>query len=204
IFNPLYLLVPPALILISVPLTILAVLTSVIAFTLLTIRVSIVYFDLALALVRSPLFTESPKAAPHIRTTQYVDGVSKGRSSVHSKPNPSSVQDSRKHGPAKSESFATLLLLGGGAQGRSRDFEGVGGWRDAGEDAVEEALWLSMNSRLELPAVTVTPARQRRHQRSLTGGSIGLGQRWSGHSHYSPESIRMSPVQSRARTPSVG
>lgn len=60
-------------------------------------------------------------------------------------------------------------------------------------DGEEEALWIGMNSRLELP--TALPDKHRRHQRSLTGGS----QRFS----WSPEAIRMSPVQSRARTPNA-
>jgi hypothetical protein len=88
-----------------------------------------------------------------------------------------------------------VSLLGAGIQGPPRDFEGVGGWREAADDPAEEELWIGMNSRLELPAAT--PVRQRHHQRSLTGGS----QRWSGV--WSPEAMRMSPVQSRARTPSI-
>jgi hypothetical protein len=73
----------------------------------------------------------------------------------------------------------------------TRDFEGVGGWRMSGDDD-EEALWMGINSRLQLPAETPT----RRHARSLTGG-VSPGQRWSAGS----EAFRMSPVQSRARTP---
>lgn len=59
-------------------------------------------------------------------------------------------------------------------------------------DDDEEALWMGINSRLQLPAETPT----RRHPRSLTGGA-SPGQRWSAGS----EAFRMSPVQSRARTP---
>jgi hypothetical protein len=86
-----------------------------------------------------------------------------------------------KHRPhTKSDSLSSLL----GTSEFTKDFEGVGGWRDPG-DAKEEALWMGMNSRLELPA-DVSP---RRHRRSLTGGAIP-NQRWS-----------WSPIQSRARTP---
>jgi len=188
-FNPLYLLAPPALILISLPLIGFAILTSTVAFATLLIRVSVVYFELGLALLRSALFTEMTKPAPRVHTQQPTQMPRRRRSSVISI---SSVQDFRNPGPVKSESFASLL--GAGAQGATRDFEGVGGWRES-ENPAEEALWIGMNSRLELPAAA--PERQRRHQRSLTGGS----QRFTGV--YSPEAMRMSPVQSRARTPSV-
>lgn len=50
-----------------------------------------------------------------------------------------------------------------------RDYEGVGGWR-LQEDDEEEALWIGINSRLELPA-----AQMRRHQRSLTGSRLSSG-----------------------------
>jgi len=197
IFNPLYLLAPPILVLISLPLAGFAVLTTTFALTTLLIRVSIVYVELGLALIRSYLFASEIKPSPRVRTQPPTNlpPHRRRRSSVLST---SSSQDFgqspiKNAYVTKSDSFASLL--GAGAQGPGRDFEGVGGWRDAAVDPAEEALWISMNSRLELPAVA--PERQRRHQRSLTGGS----QRWSGV--WSPESMRMSPVQSRARTPSV-
>ncbi|KZM18612.1 hypothetical protein ST47_g10218 [Ascochyta rabiei] len=87
----------------------------------------------------------------------------------------------------KSESSTALF---GGSE-LTRDYEGVGGWRDTGNED-EEALWIGINSRLQLPAATP----DRRHQRRHTGGQ-SPNQRWS----RSPEAFRMSPVQSRARTP---
>lgn len=73
----------------------------------------------------------------------------------------------------------------------ARDFEGVGGWRYyEGED--EEAIWMGINKRLELP-LALPPGR--RHQRRHTGDE----NRWSGSG--SPEALRMSPLQSRMRTP---
>jgi hypothetical protein len=189
-FNPLYLLVPPALILASIPLVFFAFLTSTIAFTTLLIRVSIVYFELTLALIRSALFTEPSKPAKQSHTRHHVpSNTPRRRGSVISNSSSQDFAHPRKYGPIKSESFASLVGTGG-----PRDYEGIGGWRDPGEDPAEEALWIGMNSRLELPAIA--PTRQRNHQRSLTGGS----QRWSGV--WSPETMRMSPVQSRARTPS--
>lgn len=71
--------------------------------------------------------------------------------------------------------------------GPTRDFEGVGGWR-IGDPSDDDALWTNINSRLELPA-----HHERRHKRSLTGGSApGEGKDRS----YSPEAN-----MSKARTP---
>jgi len=183
-FNPLYLLVPPSLILVSIPLAIFAAFTTCLAFALLLIRVSIVYFELGIALLRSWLVSEPTKRRSRGSSSpaQSPRPHRRRRSSVLSSP-PS--QEFRRP-PLKSDSYITLL----GAGAPDRDYEGVGGWRVEGDEP-EEALWIGMNSRLELPLVG---GGQRRHQRSLTGGS----QRWT----WSPEALKMSPVESRARTPS--
>jgi hypothetical protein len=167
------------------------VVTTNIAFIALVIRAFVVYFELGVALIQSGLYMltspatqtkpsgiessgqSSPKRQRHRRSS--------GQSSI-------SLQDhtNPRRQPKKSGSFASLI----GNAGPTRDFEGVGGWRVPGEED-EEALWIGMNSRLELPANL--PTHQRKHQRSLTADS----QRNS----WSPGAIRMSPVQSRSRTP---
>lgn len=184
-FNPLYFVVPPALILVSIPLAIFAAFTTCIAFALLLVRVCIVYFELGIALLRSWLIAEptKPRRRGPSSPTQSPHPHRRRRSSILSSP-PS--QEFRRP-PLKSDSYVTLL----GAGAPDRDYEGVGGWRVEGDEP-EEALWISMNSRLELPLMG---GGQRRHQRSLTGSS----QKWA----WSPEALKMSPVHSRARTPSV-
>ena len=75
--------------------------------------------------------------------------------------------------------------------GPTRDFEGVGGWRlDNPSD--DDALWTNINSRLELPA----EQHVRRHQRSLTSGSMPGDARMN--RSYSPGTVMNT---SRARTP---
>ncbi|KAF2187916.1 hypothetical protein K469DRAFT_704188 [Zopfia rhizophila CBS 207.26] len=186
----LYLLGPPLLLLISIPLAIFAVLTTTIAFSTLTLRVSIVYFELGLALIHSYLFPPSPTSIKHPKpSSPRRTSPQRPRNRRTSAASTTSSADTAlpSHPPRlhnKSGSFASLI----GTGEPNRDFEGVGGWRVSGDDD-EEALWMGMNSRLELPAVIP----KRKHQRSLTGGS----QRWS----WSPEAMRMSPMQSRARTP---
>ncbi|KAF2502376.1 hypothetical protein BU16DRAFT_6639 [Lophium mytilinum] len=189
-FNPLYLLGPPLLLLVSIPLATFAVFTTSIAFSALLIRASVVYLELGVALVQSWLFvqTSSMVHKPPTRESSGQTSPSRQRTRRNTGQSSTSSQDPTipRKLPIKSGSFASLI----GNGGSTRDFEGVGGWRVSGEDE-DEALWIGMNSRLELPAVL--PAHQKRHQRSLTGDS----QRRS----WSPEAIRMSPVQSRARTP---
>ncbi|KAH7052095.1 hypothetical protein B0J12DRAFT_540698, partial [Macrophomina phaseolina] len=186
--NPLYLLAPPILIVASLPLVALAVLTTSLAVGTLLIRVSIVYFELGVALIHSWLFATNNAGKQRSRASSGYSTPTRHhrrrRSSAASLL--AADQSVPRRPPTKSESFASLVSTAG----PNRDFEGIGGWRMPG-DGEEEALWIGMNSRLELP--TALPDKHRRHQRSLTGGS----QRCS----WSPEAIRMSPVQSRARTP---
>jgi hypothetical protein len=192
IVSPLYLFGPPLLVLISIPLAILATVTTTIAITALTIRVSIVYFELALALIHSYLFPPPSKPVPQRPSTvrKSPPRARNRRNSVASNSSSHDVAGTPSYPPrlhSKSGSFVSLV----GTSEITRDFEGVGGWRVPG-DGDEEALWMGMNSRLELPAVL---PKQRNHRRSATGGS----QRWSWHG--SPEAMRMSPMQSRSRTP---
>jgi len=196
-FNPLYLLGPPALILVSIPLATFAIFTTSLAFSTLFVRVAIIYFELGIALLRSWLTVEEPKPplkAQHLRQTPSPD--KRSPHSTHRRRKSSALSSAASSQEAlqingarvKSRSFATLYTHGA----EIRDYEGVGGWRLAG-DGEEEALWMGMNSRLQLPATVAE--RPRHHQRSLTGGS----QRRS----WSPEAMRISPLQSRQRTPSV-
>jgi hypothetical protein len=191
--RPLYLLWPPLLLLVSIPLTIFAVITTIIAVSALTVRVSIVYFELGVALAHAYLFPPPQKPAPKQPSPRRASPhrTRNRRSSVAST---ASSQDTavprqplRLH--QKSGSLVSLV----GTSEITRDFEGVGGWRVSNGDE-EEALWMGMNSRLELPAVMM-PAHKRKHQRSLTGGSGGKRYSWS------PDAVRRSPMQSRSRTP---
>jgi hypothetical protein len=224
---PLTLALPPLLLLISLPLAAFAVLTTVFAFATLLIRLGIVYSALGSALVRSYFFTVKPKAkssgtpqlhisASNISLTQQRRsrrGSAASFASIEQQPSTRTFGYGPHH---RNDSLASLL--GAGSQGPARDFEGLGGWRNEDEDPERESLWLGMNRRLELPAAP--PVRW--HRRSGTGsshaslvggnnntsqanlGPVDNNKRWSyGSGVWSPEALRMSPVQSRARTPSL-
>jgi hypothetical protein len=187
-------LIPPALLVVSIPLAGFAVLTTLLACTTLFIRASIVYFDLLLALLRSALFSTQSRADGNRAAAMYHREhrrTNRSNTSLSSSSTSSFQFDHPRSGPKKSDSF--LSLIGTGSP--TRDYEGVGGWRRVGEDS-EEDSWMGINSRLELPTAAVgtnggTTTSRRHHRRSYTGSSQKFG-----------ESMRMSPVASRQRSPS--
>lgn len=180
--NPLYLLGPPLLLVVSVPLAIFAAITTAVALALLTLRVSVVYFELGIALVRGYIFPEPAKPLPRRAPPPPSTPPRFRRSSLTSHlVNPT--------GRLQRKSGSSASLVSANPLAGTRDYEGVGGWRFY-EGEEEEAIWMGMNKRLELP-LALPPGR--RHQRRHTGED----QRWTG----SPEALRMSPWQSRGRTP---
>jgi hypothetical protein len=221
--NPIHLGIPLLLLIISLPLAIFAVATTVLALLTLCIRVVVVYSDLCIVLLRQLLFRRSKdlvSAPPTPRQyVQQADGKRKvplsRAPSVRSRKSSTSQSESpvfeNKTRAARSDSYASLLGIGV----PNRDYEGVGGWRlvkdvDADETDSDDERWLNMNSRLELPLGTPIPvtgslssatvnSNGKRHNRSLTGSS--------GRVNFNGESMRMSPVASRTpaiRTPVAG
>lgn len=191
-WNPLYAVAPFIIVMVSVPLAIFAMVTTSIALSLLAFRGLVVYTQLGTALLGAwlsptPLKPVAQHQPPSPERTSPPRTRNRRSSSNGSGTSSQDTAIPASHLGQKSGSFTVLL----GEGGLTRDYEGVGGWRDTGNED-EEALWIGINSRLQLPAAT--PGR--RHQRRHTGGQ-SPNHRWS----WSPEAFRMSPVQSRARTP---
>jgi len=187
-WNPVYALTPLILLFVSIPLAIFAVVTTSVAISLLSLRALAVYCRLAVAIVGAWLSPSPPKPMPLRRSSLMPSSArqspTRQRHRRASTASTTSSQDTGIHSAHtsrllkhKNNSLTALI----GTSELTRDF-----------DDDEEALWMGINSRLQLPAETPT----RRHARSLTGG-VSPGQRWSAGS----EAFRMSPVQSRARTP---
>lgn len=200
-WNPVYALAPFVLLMVSIPLAVLAVITTSIAVMILAARVFVVYIQLTVALIGayfSPATSSTtqkpinPSRQPP-RTTS-PGGTSPSRERRHRNKIISSASSQETIVPAARSAHPTNNSGSLNAFSRpseaTRDFEGVGGWRAPGDED-EEALWMGMNSRLQLP--TDAP---RRYSRSLSGAT-SPGLRIS----TSTEAIRMSPVHSRARTP---
>ena len=184
LLNPVYSIILPFLFIFTLPLFLLATLTTTVAFSILLFRVVLIYIELALAVIPHYLLglASQKPSSPH------------PKSSLSSKTSPNAVPASRRR---KRWSSTSSNLSGGTTTpvpgdtglglsqsvGPTRDFEGVGGWR-LGDPSDDDALWTKINNRLELPA-----HHERRHQRSLTGE----GKQRS----YSPEMMNTR----RARTP---
>jgi hypothetical protein len=196
-WNPVYAVAPFVLLMISIPLAIFAVFTTSIAISLLSFRALVVYCQLAMAIIGAWLSPRPSKPVPRYRSPHTPSSArqspNRQRHRRSSTVGTMAPQDTPANTPQISRlphrnSSLTALI---GTSELTRDFEGVGGWSVPGDDN-EEALWMGINSRLQLPAETPT----RRHKRSLTGGA-SPSHGWN----FSPEALRMSPVQSRARTP---
>lgn len=192
-WNPLYAVAPFVIVMVSIPMAICAVVTTSIAISLLAFRGFVVYTQLGTALLGAWLSPTPPQPVTYPQRYSPSDRSSPNRSrnrrnsSNGSGTSPQDTNTNASRLGQRSGSFTALF----GEGGLTRDYEGVGGWRDTGNDD-EEALWMGINSRLQLPAAI--PGR--RHQRRHTGEQ-SPSQRLS----WSPEAFRMSPVQSRSRTP---
>lgn len=186
LWNPVYALAPFLLLSVSIPLAVFAVITTSIAISLLACRAFVVYVQLLVAIIGAwvdpepPKKTSTPRQSPLLLSPEASSPNRQRHLHSSSTPSQETIMPSAK--VSYPNTRGTLLPIPP-ANETPRDFEGVGGWRTPGNDD-EEALWTGMNARLQLPGDTP----KRRHQRSRSGGS-------------SPELLRFSPVDSRARTP---
>ncbi|KAH0536724.1 hypothetical protein FGG08_006432 [Glutinoglossum americanum] len=192
--NPLSFLLPPILLVLSVPFAAFAIFTTIIALSALTFRALVVYIELAVVVIHNYVFLRPPsKSSRRPRVPSSRDGVHRRKKRRSSGSSAVSDQGPLMQADRDNGGFALTSSVG-----IERDFEGVGGWSLSGPN--EDALWTSMNSRLELPA----EERQRRHRRSLTASGIPSGNAESRSRRewrYSSEGIGISPIMSRARTP---
>ena len=144
----------PLLLLVTAPLLVFALFTTVAASVTLLLRVMLVYADLAAALVKSQLLYHHPSTStsPH-------DPAKSSRASGQS--------SRRQSSGSKSAESTGLGIYSAGTM--HRDFEGVGGWRIPNTES-EDILWTSMNARLELPAFINGPSGH--HRRAMTSGGV--------------------------------
>lgn len=184
LLNPIYSLILPFLFFFTVPIAVLATITTVCAFSVLLFRVTIVYIELALAVIPHYLLGEK-STAKQLQRTRSLTNTSSGRRKKRRGSTSSNASATGVITPISTESGMGL------SAGPTRDYEGVGGWRDNPSD--DDGLWAKINSRLELPADHV-----RRHRRSFTSGSIPSDAMTRAQRSYSPEAVMNT---SRARTP---
>lgn len=179
-----YLLLSPILLFISIPLSLFAALTTTLAFSTLFFRALLVYAELGAVLIQNQFvsqYTSEKTPAP----TRVAPPIPEGKQPQHKSRRSSAGSGSNGGSTTPRVPDTDFGIHSGG--GEVRDFEGVGGWRNAGPDD-EDAVWTSLNSRLELPAMV--DGRRRNHRRSRTSGSLT-----------SVSLPLKSPVRSRAMTP---
>ncbi|KAL2206559.1 hypothetical protein CC79DRAFT_1322988 [Sarocladium strictum] len=226
LLNPVNALIVPFLFLTTIPLALFASITTLLAFSILSLRVIVVYLDLALSMLPRPLiYTANLKQSSIASSTASA-----------SLPNSRSSSPTLLHRRRRRRSSATSLISAGSATsltdsrglglmpsvGPARDYEGIGGWR-VGTSADDEAWTSVSNPRLELPvgdphhhhhrhhSTNSSGANKLYHHRSLSGGPVtpgDVGYLMMKARTRSPEAmtaarIAMPPNSSRARTPPV-
>ena len=180
----------PIVFLVAIPLGTFAAFTTTLAFTTLLIRVLLVYLELGAVLLRNKLVgTVRPDVAAG---SQRASGISEvdleGRPRAKKRSSAGSGYSNDSMTPIAPIETSGLGIYGG--TGLDRDYEGVGGWRLTNSKD-EDELWMSMNSRLELPSPMLNDQQRRRHHhRSSTAGS-----------NSTTSMMKKSPTQSRTRTP---
>lgn len=221
LINPLYALTIPSLVLITLPLAILATITTTLAFSVLFLRAIVVYLDIAVSFVPQSLTGPSSSSAQQQAQAQRARTLRLAQSPpppplVLSSPHSStrSLHPRRRRRSSASVVSAPISERGLGlipSVGAERDFEGIGGWRRANgqgqSDDEDELAWTTVNPPLQLQL-------PRHHARTASGPSGGGGTTTPGEGGTylmmrsgrtrSPEarpSKRTSPNSSRARTP---
>ncbi len=188
-------LMPPFLMLFSIPLAALAFLTTIVAFLTLFVRVLVVYMDLALVVAHNQFF--------HYNLSSHSRPPVKG-----SLPSPAISQQRRKKGTSSlssawsmqgaitSKALDTTTLEIITSAGIDRDFEGVGGWRFPGPDE-DDTQWISSNTRLRIPAAT----RDIKGKHNCLRTSEVLATPRGTGDPGTLKNLSKSPLQPRARTP---
>ena len=175
----------PLLALLATVLLPLAFATTTFAFLALAARVSVVYLELFAALLLHHLRHLAPPARESASSSSAasvcpIETALLRRS--HSTRSHASSADGAAGSPTLPHNVYAAPAAGPALL--SRDFEGIGGWRDdeGGADPARERQWLAVGARLELPAAAPPPPveerARRHHQRSRTAGSA-RPERWS-------------------------
>ena len=199
------------LLLLSFPLAVLAVVTSIIACFALSLRVMLVYIELASAVVSSYIFVSRPIIKRRRSRRKSSNGMDRGpwkrrrrRSGASSVG--SFLESNNNNHPSGMDGVPKEVITPGGLEaecssaGSVRDFEGVGGWRFTDHDEEANNPWASLNSRLELPAA---PEQKRRHRRSLTSGSTPFPQSEMARPNYRHSLDLSSHPMSNSRIPNT-
>lgn len=210
--SPVYAVVVSFLLIITVPLALFAGITTFFAFSMLMLRVAVVYFDIALSLVPECLarLKRGPTPAPvdDLVSASVADLIQQAPTTPPSLP---ALNRGPRRRPGSSasvlsvESSASLGSISLGLMpsiGLERDFEGVGGWRSGHDDDT----WTTINSRFEFPdrALSRPPHPSPSVGPTTPGdGSVLMMKARTSSPEGRPAILSSSPNSFRPRTPSV-
>ncbi|MCJ1340758.1 hypothetical protein MMC09_006054 [Bachmanniomyces sp. S44760] len=189
-FNSVSILFSPVILIVSIPLTYFAIVTTSLAFSTLLIRVLMVYIELAISIIQNQFSSPSISTPPSSPTSTKTSLPTKSRQGSLRRSSTSSSSKTTSSGTLtprtleapwnNTQSFYNLA-----SPNPNRDYEGVGGWRIESSDEPNDPdnLYTSLTPRLELPAtaspilanssapVVPTDPKKRKHRRSLTSGA---------------------------------
>ena len=140
----------------SLPLALLAMVSTILAFSTLFLRAATVYIELVVALVDGWLMV-TPLSTGSSQRGKLLPRPTKDGNQRDSQKSRQTIIEL----PATNDS--TLISPG-------RDFEGVGGWSLSNRSTTPKVF--PTNSLLELPSPTVDTGRH--HRRAYTGGSVRM------------------------------
>lgn len=209
LLNPVHTFVVPFLLVVTVPLALLAGITTTLAFSILSFRVVLVYLDIALSLVPQCFGAAAAKARhpSSAKARHRLASPAGGGAAPAPAPSHHPVLARRRHRqPSSVTSFVSAGSTTPGGDmamglmpsvGPDRDFEGIGGWRSDGDG--DDDAWATINSRLELPDGSLG----RNHHRSPSGGPVTPGDGGVLMIKLRALAAPPSPNSCRARTPSA-
>ncbi|KFH42745.1 hypothetical protein ACRE_065340 [Hapsidospora chrysogenum ATCC 11550] len=185
LLNPVHALVIPTLFLVTVPLAILAGITTTLAFTVLLLRVFVVYLDMVLSLVPQSVFGLASRsiaaaaASSSSSSSPLASSPSPPRRHKHQHHHHHHHHQLQRHRPRRRTSSGSVVSAGSASSlserglglipsvGAERDFEGVGGWRVGG--AEDDELWTTVSPRLDTPERSLGARPQHHHHRTPSG-----------------------------------
>ncbi|KAL6860475.1 hypothetical protein ACO1O0_004503 [Amphichorda felina] len=206
VFNPVHALIIPSLCVVTVPLAILAGITTTLAFCVLIIRVLLIYLDIALSIVPQSLSGLTSRILLKPVETPPIPAPKLASPSPLRRQYPSNHHRRRRSSASVlSGSTSSISERGLGlipSVGPDRDFEGIGGWRVGGTE--DDELWTSVSPRLDIPT-----RHHHHHHRTPSGpttpGDGGYlmmkGRTRSPADRGAHVRTSTSPNSSRARTP---
>lgn len=198
--NPFKFCLVSVLSLLTLPLALLAGLTTFLAFSVLLVRISLFYVDFLVSFLPTYIFgrhtysrrLRAAKPSPILAPSPALSSTSPYARRRARRPSAASPISADAFTPAAAQHGLGLMAT----PGMDRDFEGLGGWRDGEGD--DDERWMNINSRFRIEG-PVAPGQN--HFRTLSGGRISRAAEYDSASRSPGSSTPVSPNTSKVRRP---